>query len=235
MLNEAGEDPTANGMTLRGAIIALDGSRSNEAVLDDLVCDCCQTDVAVSGEGPVAIYRDRTSEEIRDIYVTRYVDGVWQPGTPVSNDNWVIAGCPVNGPAIAAAGDLVVATWFAAPDDKTIVQAAKSNDAAKTFGEPVVIASDNALGGVGIALIDSTSYAVSWMESNDESSYNINVRTLTIDGKIGRVQTVGRSNISHIVPQMRRVDDNLILAWTDEISDVQKVFSIRVPILGFYD
>lgn len=234
-VNEAGADPTANGMTLRAATVAPDGSLLDEAELDDLVCDCCQTDVAVTGEGPVVIYRDRTAGEVRDVYVSRYSDGAWQPGKSVASDHWVIEGCPVNGPAIAAEGDLVVAAWFSAPDGQTVVQAATSKNAAETFDKPVVIASKTALGGVGVAIIDSTSYVVSWLESNDESSYDINIRTLTVDGKLSRVQTVGRSNISRNVPQMRRVNDNLILAWADEISDVRKVFSIRVPILGFYD
>ena len=49
--------------------------------------------------GPVAVYRDRSPEEIRDISVVRLVDGVWTEPAPVHADNWMIEGCPVNGPA----------------------------------------------------------------------------------------------------------------------------------------
>jgi hypothetical protein len=34
---------------------------------------------------------------------------------------------------------------------------------------------------------------------------------------------------------MIRAGDKLILAWTDEMSDLSKVVSVKVPILGFYD
>ena len=98
-----------------------------------------------------------------------------------------------------------------------------------------MIANKGSLGGVGISLIDSGSYAVSWLESGKDGSYDIDVRTVTIDGKLGPVQTVGRTNVSRNVPQMRRVDDKLILAWADAFSDSTRVVSIQVPIIGFYD
>ena len=41
------------------------------AVLDARACDCCQTDAAMTSAGPVVVYRNRTEEEIRDIYIAR--------------------------------------------------------------------------------------------------------------------------------------------------------------------
>jgi hypothetical protein len=119
-----GRNTPDDGMTLRGATLADDGTLSEEALLDNLVCDCCQTDVAETESGPIAIYRDRTEDEVRDIYVSRQLDGEWQAGTPVSNDGWIISGCAVNGPALAAEGKLVVAAWFTAADDSPSVKAA---------------------------------------------------------------------------------------------------------------
>lgn len=77
---EHGGDVEHSGMTLRGAVIDAENSLLGEQEIDALICDCCQTDVAITAEGPVAVYRDRTVDEIRDIYVTRYVDGRWQAG-----------------------------------------------------------------------------------------------------------------------------------------------------------
>ena len=34
---------------------------------------------------------------------------------------------------------------------------------------------------------------------------------------------------------MIRLGDKLVLAWTDQISDLSKVVSVKVSILGFYD
>ena len=223
------------GMTLRGATLAPDGDLSGEVLIDDQICDCCQTDVAETDAGPIAIYRNRTDDEVRDIYVSRFLDGGWQPGQPVSDDGWVIAGCPVNGPSIAAAGDLVVVAWFTGANNQPTVKTAFSTNAGKSFSKPVEIASKGTSGHVGIALIDKHAFVVSWMESGDDGDYAIKIRSRTINGQMGRVRTVGRTSVARNVPQLIRVGDKLILAWTDEMSDLSKVVSVEVPILGFYD
>ena len=56
------EDHASGGMTLRSAVITPDAAAPEGQLVDDLVCDCCQTDVALSTRGPVAVYRNRTAE-----------------------------------------------------------------------------------------------------------------------------------------------------------------------------
>lgn len=230
-------DPSdgVNGMTLRSAVLDRTGALLQEHLVDDLVCDCCQTGVAVSSKGPVAVYRDRTVDEIRDIYVARFIDGDWQPGVAIADDGWHIEGCPVNGPAIAALGDLVAIAWFSAANDRTVVRAALSTNAGRTFGKPVEIASLRASGHVGLAIVDRSAIVVSWVESDKRGTNAINIRGMTRAGTLGRKETVGRSTLSRIYPQLARLNDKLLLAWTDEIGDASEVVSIEVPILGFYD
>ncbi len=223
------------GMTLRAALLSGDSGFTDKSELDDRVCDCCQTGVAVTSKGPVAVYRNRTDEEVRDIYVSRYLDGKWQPGTPIADDGWIISGCPVNGPAIAAAGDLLAVAWFTAANGKPIVKAAVSTNAGKSFSAPVEISSNSPLGHVGLAIIDERSYAVSWLEPDRSGTNAILLRSLTADGQIGGINTVGRTALSRAVPQMLRVGDKLVFAWTDEMNDLSKVASVKVPIIGFYD
>ncbi len=230
-----GRNTPEGGMTLRGATLAPDGSLSDEAMLDDLVCDCCQTDIAETPSGQVAVYRDRTEDEVRDIFVARLVNGKWQPGTAVSDDGWVISGCPVNGPSIAAVGKRVVVAWFTAADNKPIVKIALSNNSGKTFSDPIEISSKKVIGRAAVAMITEHAFAVSWVESDKNNTYGIKLRGLTTAGQLGRVHTVGRTSVGRTVPQMVRVADNLVLAWTDEMSDLSKVVSVKVPILGFYD
>ncbi len=230
-----GRDTPDAAMTLRTATLASDGGLSDETVLDDSVCDCCQTDVAIAESGPVAIYRNRTDDEIRDIYVARQLDGKWQPGVAVSNDGWEISGCPVNGPAIEANGKLVVAAWFTAANNETAVKVAVSKNSGKTFSVPLDVAGTNVSGHVGLVLIDNQTYAVSWMESGKNEDYVIKLRAFTVDGQTGRVQTVGRTSVARNVPQMVLVDDKLILAWTDTMQELSKVVSVKVAIRGFYN
>ena len=59
-----------------------------------MVCECCQTSMAISGDIPIVVYRDRSEGEIRDIYYSRYIDSNWTEPHPIHNDGWEINGCP---------------------------------------------------------------------------------------------------------------------------------------------
>ena len=228
-------DPKASSMTLRAGVVSSDGSLSGEQLVDGIVCDCCQTDVAVSADGPIAVYRNRTVDEIRDIYVTRYADGAWEPGAALRDDGWHISGCPVNGPAIDADGQFVAIAWFTAANDVPTVRVALSTNAGKTFKEPLQIATRGTSGHVGIAVVDQHSAVVSWVEKDKRGTNAINLRSVTSTGQLGPAQTVGRSNILRIYPQLIRAADKLLLAWTDEIGDATEVVAVSVPIRDFYD
>ena len=60
-------------MTIRFAEITNAGDIINETELDSSVCDCCQTSMTFTDKGPLVVYRDRSKEEVRDIYVTRNI------------------------------------------------------------------------------------------------------------------------------------------------------------------
>ena len=235
MINEDAADPTENGMTLRSAILAADGSLQGKSTVDELICDCCQTDVAIAADGPVAVYRNRTTDEIRDIYVTRFVDGAWLAGVALADDNWNIEGCPVNGPAIDADGQLVVAAWFTAAEGKPLVQVAVSKNGGKSFSDARIIPSQRAVGRVGVAIMDRDSFVVSWMDADGEGSYAVNIQGHTVDGQAGPIHTVGRTALMRNVPQLVRVADKLIIAWTDKHGDFSEVLSIEIPILALND
>ena len=87
-------------MTLRGAELNINGEFISEIELDNSVCDCCNTAVAKTKNGLIAVYRNRTENEVRDIYVKKEKNGVWLDAKPIHEDNWEIAACPVNGPQL---------------------------------------------------------------------------------------------------------------------------------------
>lgn len=116
-------------MTLRYGAYDAQWKQISDRALDTKVCDCCTTSVAMTPDGPIVVYRNRTDTEIRDIYVSRNEKGVWTPGKAVHDDGWRIEACPVNGPVIGARGRDVVVAWFAAPKDQGQAYAAFSTDA----------------------------------------------------------------------------------------------------------
>jgi len=203
-------------MTLRSAIVTPDGSLQEEQQVDPNVCDCCQTDVAMSSRGPLAVYRDRTENEIRDIYITRHDGERWLPGSRLYEDNWHIPGCPVNGPSIVADGDLVAVALFAAADNKPIVRVATSSDGGETFGTPVEIASGRIAGYVGIDILDPAHIGVSWVARNESGSNAVMVRAVAIDGSSGRPVHVADTQQLRVFPQLAANGARVVLVWTDD-------------------
>lgn len=227
------EVPTEEtGMTLRAALITSDRETPKGYLVDGLVCDCCQTDVAIGPQGPIAVYRNRTGEEIRDIYVSRWVDGQWTSGQSVADDSWNIAGCPVNGPAIDAQNDDVVVAWFTAADEKPVVRFARSVDQAATFGEAIDIADGSATGRVDVALLDDGRAVVSWLQESKEARGQLAMRLVSQDGVASPVQFIAPTDTSRAAgfPQMISHGDELLFAWTDTSGDKRRVQTSRVKI-----
>ena len=226
------EEPGSDGMTLRHAVVTADGVISEEAELDALVCDCCQTSVAIASEGPVAVYRNRNEEEIRDIYITRYIKGKWQPGQPVSNDGWKITGCPVNGPAVAAQGDIVIVAWFTMADDIPRVRFARSKDGGQTFNEAIDIDDDGPSGRVDLVLLDNGDAAISWLDEGNNGAGAIRVQLIHPDGSMSVVSTIATTELSRPAgfPQLLSDGNSLIVAWTDSRKKVSRVKSMRIAL-----
>jgi hypothetical protein len=110
---EHGESHTSEGaMSLRLRTLSIDGELKPELLLDERVCDCCQTDVAQTQDGAwLVAYRDRDEHEVRDIKVLRIVQRAVELVFD-SQDHFQFNGCPVNGPAIAARGEQAALVWF---------------------------------------------------------------------------------------------------------------------------
>jgi hypothetical protein len=234
-INEVTDNPVDSGMTLRAAFIDEESALSGEQLVDELICDCCQTDVAVAASGPLAVYRDRSVDEIRDISITRYVDGSWQPGQTVAEDNWEIAGCPVNGPSITASDDRVAVAWFTAVDSISKVQIATSTNSGRGFSDALEVISGDSLGRVGISFLDDESIAVSWLQRGLDGGATVKVRTVNSEAELGPVRIVSESASQFAVPQMAIVGDDLIFAWTEMQGDIEQVASAKLAIKALHD
>jgi hypothetical protein len=226
-------EDSGGGMTLRAALIAPDASIVDEYLVDDLVCDCCQTDIAIGPGGPIAVYRDRSASEIRDIYVSRVIEGQWLEGEGIGNDGWEIAGCPVNGPAIDAVGSDAVVAWFTSARSVPHVRFARSMDQAATFSAPINIDTGQPLGRVDVALLDSGMASVSWLRTTDDRRGELVMRLVSKTGEPGPVQVIAPTSSERPAgfPQMISKGNQLIFAWTDTSGDSPRVRTAQVDIV----
>jgi hypothetical protein len=210
------EHDPRNEMTLRYTTVGMDGRAAPDREIDGRVCDCCQTGMAMTAEGPLVVYRDRSPVEVRDIYVTRMVNGAWTEGRPVHADGWVMPACPVNGPQADAVGRRVAVAWFTGADSTPAVKVAFSADAGATFAAPVRVDAGNPEGRVDVELLQDGGALVSWIERTGEKEAEVRIRRVGADGRMGEPHTVAASSSARSTgfPRMVRAGGNVVLAWT---------------------
>ena len=219
-----GKDHHAPGaMQLRQLDFDLDLQRGTDHLLDAMTCDCCQTDVAMTTKGPLIVYRDRSDEDIRDIAVVRRTAGTWTPPVMVHADGWKIAGCPVNGPAIAAIGNDAVVAWYSEGGDTPAVRLARTTDAGDSFAAPVLVDSGKqVLGRVDVAM-DAKQAWVAWLREEKIGQTLMLARYAPdLSRELQRIEVARLEGRGHATGSPKLVDDgtDAWLVWTDVIGGV---------------
>lgn len=217
-------------MAIRFARLGSDGSLSDEAVLDQRVCECCQTGMTLAQSGPVIVYRDRDTAEVRDSGIVRNEGGSWSAPALVHRDGWVIPGCPVNGPQIDSVGNALATAWFTGAEEKSRVFAAFSTDGGKTFTKPAQISTNESLGRVGIEMLDPDHAVVSWMEKRGEVGL-VQLRVISRNGAMTDPITVGQTSSARAAgfPRLARRGNNLLVVWTIP-GDAPRIALSEIPL-----
>lgn len=220
---------TSEDMALRARVYLADGKPAGaEMVVDSRVCECCSTAVASTTAGVIAAFRNRGSDETRDISVSRLVAGKWAAPALVHKDGWVIEACPVNGPAVSAAGNDVAVGWFTAPDDQGRAFAAFSRDGGVTFGAPVRLDDASSLGRVQVAMLPDGSAAAGWIEFVQKAS-QFRVRRIDRNGGRSAPATIAAGTGSQ-QPRIAQVGGELLLAWTENSQGVSRVRTAKAAL-----
>lgn len=223
MTPTAGHDEHGGGaMTVHFGRFDKNWKQVEEAVVDARVCECCPTAAAVTSEGVIAAFRDRSQGEIRDIYTSRLVNGKWSEPAALHADGWKIAACPVNGPAVSAAGRHVAASWFTVKGDAATggqgqAYLAFSADAGRTYGAPIRVDDGGSLGRVDVALVPDGSAAIaSWIEFADQRS-QFRVRRIGRNGERSAPVTIAglAAGRASGYPRMALHGRELVFAWTE--------------------
>jgi BNR repeat protein len=211
-----GHDGHRGSMQLGNGRIGPDGGIAPSVMLDDRICDCCQTSAAMTSRGPIVVYRDRSPDEIRDIAVLRRVDGKWTSPTHVHADEWHIEGCPVNGPSVAAEGAEVAVAWFTGARDTARVNVAFSSDAGATFSAPVRVDSGNPAGRVDVEFDNAGRALVTWLERVGGDGAEVRVKAVSRDGSSSPAMVVANSAAARSsgFPRVVRTGNEVIFAWT---------------------
>jgi hypothetical protein len=213
-------DPQGGSMALYFASFDQKWKQTAETLVNQRVCECCQTAVAATDEGAVVAFRDRSPREIRDISVSRLEQETWTPERPLHVDGWQIEACPVNGPALSARGRSLAAAWFTVKNDTGQAYASFSADAGRTWREPIRLDDSVANGHVDVELLEDGSAVATWVEFADQRS-QLRMRHVTPSGERSAAITVAGQGSARIsgYPRIARQGDDLVLAWTEGAGD----------------
>ncbi|HEX3248713.1 MAG TPA: sialidase family protein [Pyrinomonadaceae bacterium] len=130
-------------------------------------CPCCKTALAVAEDGTLyAGWRQVLPGSFRHIAVASSADGGTTFSQPVivSDDHWVLQGCPVSGPSLSVdrvSGKLKV-IWYAAGEGNPAgLYFAESNDKGHSFS-PRLLLSQETVRGTPVLAANHTSVMAIW-------------------------------------------------------------------------
>lgn len=226
----AGHHGHGGAMTVRAGTFNSQGQMTSGTELDNRTCDCCQTTAAITSNGPIVAYRDRSEEEIRDIYVTHLINGEWSEPKAVFNDNWKIEGCPVNGPSMSARGERVAIAWFTATQGFGEVKLAFSDDAGTNFSIPAILAKGTTNGRVGTTILSNGITAVSWMETENDMA-QIMLAFFDEEGQELKRSLLAQTSAARAsgFPVITNQGNQLIAAWTETGESSQ----VKTAVISF--
>ncbi len=156
-------------MQLRSSFIDMEGKITQNLLIDDRVCECCNTDMALTAKGPILVYRNRSEDEERDIYYCLYQNGQWTTAKPVNTDHWKIMGCPVNGPAVSALKEKVAVVYYTEVNQLPEIKLCLSYNSGENFTIIKTISTHHTQGRLDVCWIDSTRLAVSYLDKHNKS------------------------------------------------------------------
>ena len=206
------------------------------------VCYCCKTALATGPEGRVyAAWRHVYPGNIRDIAFTMSSDGGATFADPVrvSDDRWVLDGCPENGPALAVDArrrvhvvwPTLVAPAHASSDATLDLFHAMSSDG-RRFTPRQRIVSGGAARHPVVALGTGADLVVAWDEpASGRRRIGMAVGTVDDTGTARFVRRVVEDAGSATYPAVAITSDGPILAWTSGLPNAPS--AIRVSRVRF--
>lgn len=174
-------------MMLRTAI--LDGNEiKSENMLDDDVCTCCPTGAIQLPSGSAVVYRDRLPQEIRDISLVHLKNNAWSKPSRIEKDNWVMPGCPVNGPSIATNGNIIAVSRFTVIKNKAKIILRLFKDGQTASGKEITLDEDIPVGRCTTVCSKDAVYNI-WI-GVDKKQTVLRMAEVSLSGKIKRKITL---------------------------------------------
>jgi hypothetical protein len=205
-----------------------DGGRSfskNQRIAKE-ACPCCKTALATGAGGQVyAGWRQVLPGEFRHIAVAASEDEGKTFSSPVivSDDRWMIAACPVSGPALSVGDDGALRVVWYTEGEKAApgLYWAASSDNGKTFSESRPLAKGLGRGTPLLLTSGKSGAAVVW-ESNEGGASRVVSVPLAIDGQSATPIATGGE-----LPSAAVSGDQLFVGYIARTNDRRSIWIVR--------
>jgi hypothetical protein len=196
----------------------------NEKLINESACECCRTDLFTDTKKNIhVLYRAIINDSIRDMVHCESVNegNDFSPPVRISNDNWVINGCPHTGPAMAENSYGLQFTWFTGGTNAGIYYD-HSNNNETGFSERNILSGPSGRH-PQIATLANDNIAIVWDENfikNKKAVSLIGLQERSGDGKniLKKYITADRSLSSY--PVITALNNNAaIIAYTTSVNN----------------
>ena len=206
---------------------SIDGGRTfslNRKVADN-TCPCCKTALVVAADGTVYVgWRQVLPGDFRHIAVASSTDGAAHFSAPVivSDDKWVLHGCPVSGPSLSLdANSNLRVVWFAAGEGNAPgLYFAETNDKGRTFSPRSLLMEETVKGTPALATGNNRAVAI-WQGSGAQQP-ETKVRDL---GGAGSAASIA-ANAE--LPSGAFSKDKLFVAYITKVGEKRSVWLAKV-------
>lgn len=209
-----------------------DGGRTftpNRQVATD-VCPCCKTTLAVGPEGHVYLsWRQVLPGDFRHIAVASSSDGgsTFSKAVIVSDDQWVLRGCPVSGASLSAAtnGDLRVLWYAGGEKGEHGVYWAESKDGGQSFSPRQLLDATMARG-TPVLLNDLSGTPIGIWEASEDGVAHVFVARLSVNAKITKDRhSIGAGEL----PVAATTTDRLFIVNLKDVGGKQSIWLATAP------
>jgi hypothetical protein len=194
----------------------------NEKLISEPCCQCCRTDLFIDSKNNIhTIYRAIINDSIRDMVHIISTDGgnTFTKPVRISNDNWVINGCPHTGPAMAENKQGIHFAWFTAGGGSGIYYN-HSNDHGHSFSPRDTVSGQTAKHSQIISL-DDGNILITWNEAfvNGKTvNSRIGIEKRNAEGHRLAKQYITEENSQSSYPVLQSINESqVILAYTENI------------------
>ena len=208
-----------------------EGGFAKEKGLLGSTCQCCRTELQVDMYGKINIaLRDIINDSIRDmVYISSIDNGKsFSKAKRISEDNWVINGCPHTGPTIATNSTKRAVSWFTLGGSQGVYFTVGQQEL-NTSPKRILINEE----ATHPQMVWSGDYfALAYdlkVYHNGKPSRQVVVSFLDNDGNIKetiKVSPVGENSTMPVIQQIN--NEKLLVAWVNHKNDQQSAIKARV-------